>query len=432
MYAIAAVLLFILAAAPAAAQEVGGDQGWVTVHCNVDGALIDFDGESKGTVSGGSLTVPVYTTGTPYQTATASKSGYISDSTSIPSVSAGETVNIYLTLNPEAPTTGTIGVTSVPSGANVYLDGVYNGRTPQVITGVAPGDRVLTVEKEGYQSWQSGVSVTAGVRTNVNAQLVQTPTVGSVSIATTPSGATIYIDGTYMGTAPKVATGITAGKHLIELELSGYQEYSGAIVVVAGQTTYVSKTLSKIPQPTSGEISVTSSPTGAYVYLDGAYQGRTFASGGFVIIDVAPGSHTVTLKLDGYQDQTTAVQVTAGQTAGVSMTLSPATPVTTTGSIQIDSQPAGANVYVDNAIKGITPLTVSDLAPGQYTVTLRLAGYEDWSTTVTVSAGGVSSASGNLLPASQPTATQSGGMPVAVVAAVAFLACGAALRRRRT
>jgi PKD repeat protein len=54
----------------------GGDQGWYTVHCNVDGASVLFDQTPMGTIAGGILKVRVYTTATPYYTYTVSKDGY--------------------------------------------------------------------------------------------------------------------------------------------------------------------------------------------------------------------------------------------------------------------------------------------------------------------------------------------------------------------
>jgi len=56
-----------------------------------------------------------------------------------------------------------------------------------------------------------------------------------------------------------------------------------------------------------------------------------------------------------------------------------ATPVPTpsTGSIVVQSNPAGASIFVDNAIRGITPLTVHSIPNGEHTVLIRLNGYED-------------------------------------------------------
>jgi DMSO/TMAO reductase YedYZ molybdopterin-dependent catalytic subunit len=55
---------------------IDGDQGWYTIHCNVDGATVIFDQTTKGTIAQGILKIQVYTTGTPYRTYTVQKDGY--------------------------------------------------------------------------------------------------------------------------------------------------------------------------------------------------------------------------------------------------------------------------------------------------------------------------------------------------------------------
>ncbi|WAI01347.1 peptidase associated/transthyretin-like domain-containing protein [Methanogenium organophilum] len=107
-YVLIISMLIIAAAVPAAlaATTIGGDQGWYDVYTNVDGCSIYFDGEYKGVTTGGVLSVGVYSTAAPYSTVRAEKSGYSSASQSLPATpSPGEHQSVYLTLNPNTPTT---------------------------------------------------------------------------------------------------------------------------------------------------------------------------------------------------------------------------------------------------------------------------------------------------------------------------------------
>jgi hypothetical protein len=52
--------------------------------------------------------------------------------------------------------------------------------------------------------------------------------------------------------------------------------------------------------------------------------------------------------------------------------------------LKIQSNPVGASVYVDKKLKGITPLSLSDIAPGTHTIGLTLPGYENWSKNVKI------------------------------------------------
>ncbi len=49
--------------------------------------------------------------------------------------------------------------------------------------------------------------------------------------------------------------------------------------------------------------------------------------------------------------------------------------------------PSGADVFLNNAHRGPTPITLHSLEPGSYTLLVRLSGYRDWQSDVRVSAG---------------------------------------------
>ncbi len=85
-------------------------------------------------------------------------------------------------------------------------------------------------------------------------------------------------------------------------------------------------------------------------------------------------------------------------------------PTPSEGNLVISSNPSDATVYVDNVIKGITPLTVS-VANGEHVVRIRLDGYQESKTSVTVTSGGDVSIKPVLIPVTTvvttvPTITQ--------------------------
>ena len=60
---------------------------------------------SVGIIRNGVLTIPVAVTGTPYSEFTVSKTGYTTTTGTVPRQPAtGETVDIYITMNPVQPT----------------------------------------------------------------------------------------------------------------------------------------------------------------------------------------------------------------------------------------------------------------------------------------------------------------------------------------
>jgi len=76
---------------------------------------------------------------------------------------------------------------------------------------------------------------TAVTTANPTISGVETITTGSITVYSSPPGASILIDGVYSGTTPKIVNGISAGNHILRLELIGYGNYEGSIYVVPGQ-----------------------------------------------------------------------------------------------------------------------------------------------------------------------------------------------------
>jgi len=422
------IALLVLCAGIPAVTAVGEEEGWYRVHCNIDGASVYFDGQYMGATSGGSLYVPVHTTGTPYSTIRVERSGYKTYSGNLPSTPpAGETRDVYATLQP-VETYGSIHVTSTPSNAAIYLNGNYRGVAPLTITDLTPGTYSLSADRSGYQSDYTTVTVRAGQQSNMQFTLTPIEQYGSIKITSSPSGAYVYMDGVYKGRTPLTLSSVSAKNHNIELDLAGYYDWRSTVSVASGVTRYVNAQLTSIPSTTTGAIDVVSYPAGANVYLDGVLKGQTPSAGVYTISNVAVGSHTIRVATNGYQDYTTSVDVSGATTSHVTAALQPGQG-STTGFIAVTSSPAGADVYIDNAYKGITPLNVDGVAAGTHAVRVALAGYSDWSTSVQVASGSTASASAVL--AAAPTQAPAAGMaPFAVVGALAALGLFVGLRKR--
>ena len=405
---------------------LGGDQGWYDIYTNVDGCSIYFDGEYKGVTTGGVLSVGVYSTAAPYSTVRAEKSGYSSASKSLPSTPAsGSHQSVYLTLNPTTPTTGNLKVSSSPSGAAVYVNSVYYGTTPHTVYNLPSGNNDLRLTYSGYNDYRDTVKVVAGQTTTTYATLQSQVTYGTLSVTSSPSNGNIYLDGAYKGTAPRTIGGLSQGAHTLEVTMPGYQEWANTIQIHSNQVTYATATLTADPQSTTGSISVTSNPSYASVYIDSIYYGTTNPGNALIANNIAAGSHSVKVTLSGYDNSVSTVTVNSGQTTTVNANLGGG--ATGNGAITITSSPTGATVLLNNVNKGITPVTLSDLNPGSYTVTLELSGYTTWSEVASVNPGATSTVSANLAPT--PTSTQSPAPMLAVIGALG--ACAVILAARK-
>ncbi len=139
---------------------------------------------------------------------------------------------------------------------------------------------------------------------------------------------------------------------------------AAAVILLAGGGLFASRYVSTggAGAPSSGTLVVQSNPAGVQVFVDGVDRGQTPAR-----LTVPPGAHILELRGRGVP-RVIPLNITAG--AEVSHHLEFAnTPET--GSLRVESQPAGAKVVVDGTDRGIAPITVADLLPGDHEVVLQ-------------------------------------------------------------
>jgi len=356
--------------------------GTLIVSSNPAGAAISLDGVDTGNVT------PATFTGIEQgdHLVEVSLANYVPANKTV-GVQAGGSVTADFSLVP-VPTTGSLNVTSSPAGAAISLDGSATGKTtPFIFNDITPGDHTVDVSLAGYSPGSATIAVTTGETASADFQLVPVPQTGSIAVTSTPAGAGISLDGNDTGeVTPFTLDNVLAGTHTIDVSLPGYFPASQNVSVTTGFTANVDFQLTVIP-PRTGSISVTSSPAGAEIMLDGTPTGKTTPA---VLDSVVPGNHTVAVSLAGYNPASKEVAVSAGMTAAADFTLNQ---IPAKGTIAVSSTPAGASIAIDGVSTGkVTPSTLAGIAPGPHAVTVALDGYVPQSQTVTVVAGSTVSA----------------------------------------
>jgi hypothetical protein len=148
---------------------------------------------------------------------------------------------------------------------------------------------------------------------------------------------------------------------------------------------------------TTGTLAVTTNPAGAQVVIDGVAHGNSPMS-----VKLNAGPHTLDLSIDGVH-RSIPVNVTANAEVSQFIEMPKAAPAL--GELDVRTDPSGAKVLVDGQARGVSPLTVSGLAPGNHMVVLSNDG-GSVNEEVTVQPGGTASL---VVPMKAP---QGGGAPV--------------------
>jgi hypothetical protein len=114
----------------------------------------------------------------------------------------------------------------------------------------------------------------------------------------------------------------------------------------------------------TGQLSITSTPAGAAVLVDGEAQGATP-----VVLTLKVGAHLIELRGDG-EPRTLPITMSAGAQMSQYVELPGGTPAKL-GQLQVRTEPAGAQVSVDGVARGKSPVVVADLTPGQHQVVVE-------------------------------------------------------------
>ncbi len=265
---------------------------------------------------------------------------------------------------------------------------------------------------------------------------VGTPTdKGDLDVDSTPDGASVSIDGspwTYLHCTgwptptcshTPIQTpykgNIPTGSHSITIAYDGYKSYTGTINICSQKVTSVHPTLVAITTTTPTTTVTTTATTTAVTTTAVATTSTTTG----VATSAVPTSAATT---SAAGEATTA---TVPATSPVSGTAVPAG----SGSLSMTTTPGGAAIFIDGVQRGISPATIPGLSEGSHTVLLKLDGYQDLSTPLTITAGTVNEFSTGLtkLPAGGtvvPGTTEAGATAVPVkTQAPGFEAAGASV-----
>jgi hypothetical protein len=174
-------------------------------------------------------------------------------------------------------------------------------------------------------------------------------------------------------------------KRQLRIESPGYSSYNETllqspevddIMIVRGK-------LQVLPLTLTGTLSLAISPPGGQVSIDGVVMGVVDQSGILVLRTVKSGNRLVKVTLPGYQDYEKQIYLESNMNTELRITLVPLT----TGTLQISSNPPGAQVSLNGTRYGITPVTAPNLEQGTYTIEILLPGYQPYQSSVVLSPG---------------------------------------------
>lgn len=139
---------------------------------------------------------------------------------------------------------------------------------------------------------------------------------GQLVLESTPPGAAVSLNGQPLGETPVIHERLQAGTHQVTLSRPGYQSVSLRVTIQNDLTTRKRVTMTPERRKSPGELVIESKPSGADVYLDGRWLGKTPLH-----VPVAAGTHRLSLRHPGYEASARTVRVVSDLTTTQRLTL---------------------------------------------------------------------------------------------------------------
>ena len=205
--------------------------------------------------------------------------------------------------------TDLVGATAILRGPAGHI--VNQCQTPCSFNDLVPQQYSLEVEKEGYQPMQTALQVKAGSVIDQKAALESLAK--GLFISSKPAGADVFINGAKQSGQTPVTLPLAPGQYNLVLRMPGYDAYAGNVQVKDNIQTQMDVPLKEKSTSHVAWAQVDSNPKGAEIFVDGNTTGQMTPAR----IQIPSGIHTLTVKLNGYQQVRRTFQAGEGSTVNL-------------------------------------------------------------------------------------------------------------------
>jgi len=255
-----------------------------------------------------------------------------------------------------------------------------------------PGTYTLHAAKECYSALKQPFEVGTDKSQAVRFEMQRLP--GRISLQAHQSGdptalvngARVIIDGLEVGITPVSNLEVKAGLRVFEIQMDNYQDIK-TDVQIAGCPEEQSFDFALIPG--WSDVFISSIPEGAVVTVGDKPAGNTP-----IKIKLPEGNHRVQLSAEGFKTWQTQLTVKPNQPQSLKDIQLQAAD----GTLDLQTQPAGANITIDEKFAGKTPLKIKLSANTEHEIRISKAGYENESRRVQVATGKIKKLAVDLKP----------------------------------
>jgi hypothetical protein len=220
----------------------------------------------------------------------------------------------YVGSRPAQGAYGTLQVDSEPRRGEVYVDRAFVGYTP-LTYGLRPGTYDVEVVGGGGRASER-VRIQPDRTTDVFLSLRPVIRTGTANFTSSPSGAEVYVDGSFVGTTPTARVTFDVGSYQAEFRRTGNLVERVGFQVQADRDTTVNANLRAL----TGTLEVIANVGGARMFVGGREVGTIpSGTGRLTVRDLGEGVHEVVLVAQGYRTLVQDVRIRAGETTTINL-----------------------------------------------------------------------------------------------------------------
>ena len=201
------------------------------------------------------------------------------------------------------------------------------------------------------------------------------PNYGFLKVTSEPeSGASVFIDGSNVGTTPYTSERLQSGSYTVQVAKKMYKDDSRQVTVNDNETTKVKLTLA----PNFAEPMFVCADSEAEIWVNGEKKGLGRWSS-----RLPAGTYRVEARKASHRTTTRQITLAAGDNSTVPLDA----PAPIVGKVSVNSSPFGANIFLDGKNVGTTPKILNEVLIGSHELRIEKTGCPSSTRRVTVEEG---------------------------------------------
>ena len=215
-------------------------------------------------------------------------------------------------------------------------------------------------------------TVTLNERTVIDKKLC--PNFGYLNISTSPEqGAKVFVDEEFLGISPIKTGKLRSGSHTVKVMMDMYKMKEETFTITDGETINANIKMS------ANFVNVTiSTDVQSDIYIDEEYKGKGSWSG-----RLSDGDHILEARKNNHKTSKKSATLVLGKTQNIQIDA----PKPINGSLEINTTPMEADIYIDGNKYGETPNYISEILIGEHELKFIKQGCAELKKTIFVEEG---------------------------------------------